>query len=739
LIFGIIFFLLIPFPALAVPQFSNPIPVNGTYITGGAEYLFSVHIKEEALNTSSVKLNIGSQEVWPAERSILQMDCFLETEWVCNKTVLIAVAESGTKEFFFFEASDLSGNYNSSGNLTHPFEVIIDRTPPTISPYEFENMSYISTNKPIRVVVEDLYSGVNVSSVISLVEWLYGNETWNASWKPMIYENETKTFKADWDTSNLPNNSSWIIYVNASDNVGNWNSTKLGIVFIDNEKPSFEIISPLQDQKVFGSLELKVSGSDLYSGIEKVDFELNSFHSSLSCLTFNHDFNCSGQFDTTQISDGFHTLKFTASDKANNNLSKSVTIEVNNTYPSLELISPKNVTFVHGIVLVNASVKNAREIKDARIQIETFGISKEYSLNCQNFFCFYSWDTSVEKDGDYSIRVKVTNEVNYQSTLFLSFKVDNTKPIIAITLPEGKISGNVSFQLVATDENGINSSSAILKISNFSKEMNCSIFVQGKKAVCVSTFDSTNLANNKYNITFSISDLAGNEINESREIEIFNFLAKEEKPKEEQGKAEEEKKEIQKNETKGGILPTIKLITELSLILVPTLAGVFLLLFLLLILLKKKEGISDETIRKLESEKENLKMIINYLLAISSASEKLLIREYVYSLSAFLNELSVTSFSSERFYKLLKTIPRNFSTKLIEKYGEKFRQAENKREILREVKKYIEEAQKTEDLNTIKEACNKAYYLAREFQNSLEKEILLWKEFISDFKTFKKE
>jgi hypothetical protein len=735
LIFGIIFFLLLPFSVLAIPQFSNPIPVNGTYITGGAEYLFSVHIKEEALNTSSVKLNIGSQEVWPSERSILQMDCFLETEWVCNKTVLIAVAESGTREFFFFEASDLSGNYNSLGNLTHPLEVIIDRTPPTISPYGFENMSYISTNKPIRVAVEDLYSGVNVSGVISLVEWLYGNETWNATWKPMIYENETKTFRADWDTSNLPNNSSWIIYINASDNVGNWNSTKLGIVFIDNEKPSFEIISPLQDQKVFGNLELKVSGSDLYSGIEKVDFEINSFISSLSCLTFNHEFNCSGQFDTTQISDGFHTIKFTAIDKANNSLSKSVTIEVNNTYPSLELISPKNVTFVHGIVLVNASVKNAREIKDARIQIETFGILKEYSLSCQNFSCFYFWDTSVEKDGDYSIRVKVTNEVNYQSTLFLSFKVDNTKPIMAITLPEGKISGNVSFQLVATDENGINSSSAIFKISNLSQQMNCSIFVQGKKAVCVSTFDSTNLPNNKYNITFSINDLAGNEMNESKEIEIFNFLAKEGKPKEKTEKAEEE--EIQ-NETKKGILPTIELMKKFSLIFIPIFAIILLLMFLVPLLLRKKEEISDATIKKLESEKEDLNMIKNYLLAVSGASDNLVAKEYVYSLITFLEGISDFSFSTAKFHELLKTIPKIFAAQLIEKYGEKFKQAEKSREILREVKNCIKEAQKTEDLSKIKENCNKAYNLTKEFQDSLEKEILLWKEFISDFKALTK-
>jgi hypothetical protein len=744
LIFGIIFFLFLPLPVLAIPQFSNPIPKNGVYITGGAEYLFSINIKEENLNVSSVKLNIGSSDDWPSNIGILQMNCFnfSLSDWICNKTVLIAVAESGTKEFFFFEASDLSGNYNSLGNLTYPLEVIIDRTPPTISPYGFKNMSYISTNKPIRVRVEDLYSGVNVSSVFSLVGWFYGNETWNSTWKPMIYENETGLFRADWDTSQLPNNSSWFFYVNASDNVGNINVTNLGIVLIDNEYPQIEIISPTQNQKVFGSLELKVFVKDVYSGVGSVFYNITSefFSGSLSCLDSLHESNCSALFDTTKVSDGVHIINFIASDNTGNQVNKSVEIEVNNLYPVITLVTPQNNSYVHGLVDINVSVKNARQIIDANIQFENLGISEQKTLYCQNFSCFYKWNTNEEKDGDYIIRIKVTNEVNYQTTLVFYLKVDNTKPIIAITLPEGKISGNASFQLVATDENGINSSSAIIRISNLYREMSCSIFVQGKKAVCVSIFDSTTLANNKYTITFSIRDLAGNEINESKEIEIFNFLTKEEETKEKTEKTEEEK-EIQRNETqetKKWILPTIELIGKIHFIFIPIIAGILLLLFLTPLLLRKKEEISDSTIKKLESEKKDLKMIQNYLLAISRASDNLMAKEYVYSLSAFLDGLSDVSFSTKKFYESLKTIPKIFATQLIEKYSERFEGAEKSRAVLKEIKKYVEEAIKIEELNEVKEICNKAYNLTKEFQVALEKEILLWKEFVSDFRALEK-
>jgi hypothetical protein len=716
----------------ATPILFDPTPKNGTYITGGAEYLFSIHILEENLNVSSVYLHVGSQEVWPDGRSILLMDCFqYPTYWVCNKTVLIAVAESGTKEFYFFEASDLNGNYNSSGNLTYPLEVIIDRTAPLITPYNFKNMSYIGINKPIKVKVEDTYSGVNVSSVISLVYWLYGNETWNSTWEPMIYENETQTFKADWNTSILPNNSTWAIYVNASDNVGNWNSSKIAIVLIDNEYPYFEIISPLAEQKVWGSLELEVYAKDAYSGIAYVNFEVSSalFSGSLSCQDSLNEYNCSGLFDTTQVSDGLHLIKFIVSDNANNVKNESVNIEVNNTYPIVYLIAPQNNSYVSGLVLINTSVKNVREIREAWVQFETFEFLSEWkTLHCQNFYCFYEWDTSVEKETDYIIRVRIVNEVGYQTLISLKVKVDNTKPIITLVSPEGKVSENISLQLVATDENGLNVS-ARFNISQFTEQMQCNVFVGGKKIVCAATFDSRKIPNGEYTIYFFVNDLAGNEANASQKIEVENLVYAPELPTEMPNVTENVT-----NITGEGLGIVFPPLIYPLLSLLPFILLLAPLPFAFIYLSKRKKEVKLSKIEEeLEEERSGLEMIRNYLTSASQSKDKIILKEFLLNVEYFIGSLKEESLVKNEFEKSLKIFPSEIRERILEKYKEKLERIGRKKELVKEIKKLISEALETDDLNKMRENSVKAKANCEILAMILNTEIELWERFSKEF------
>ena len=84
--------------AFAEQILKNPIPLNGSYISCGSDYLFSVDIYITNFNS--------------CEASKLSMKCYQVNSSFrkCNTTVLISLAASGTKEFYYYEKlEDLLG------------------------------------------------------------------------------------------------------------------------------------------------------------------------------------------------------------------------------------------------------------------------------------------------------------------------------------------------------------------------------------------------------------------------------------------------------------------------------------------------------------------------------------------------------------------------------------------------------------------------------------------------------
>lgn len=728
------FIILLPL-AFSVPLLFNPFPKNGTFILGRDTDIFSINITEEDLNLSSVKINYKVEG--PAKWDNTTLNCMNTSiqDWFCNTTIqgLESLLADGKYLLYYFEASDNLGNYGYNGTIEDPLKVLVDRSKPIITPLNFQNMSYISLNKKPKVNITDKYSGVNISEAY----WFYGNETWNSSLKKLDYN---ISFLADWDSSLLENNSSWSFYVSAKDNIGNVNVSKLAVLLVDNEYPNIQIISPSQNQKVYGTIELKVNVSDLYSGISKVSFEVASLSDSLSCESL-----CSYNLDTTQLEDGNNTIIFFVSDNANNINNKSVTIEVNNTFPFLELITPKK-DYVSSVVMINISVKNVREIKESKIKFERFGFVGEWiNMSCENFFCFYEWNTTQEMEDEYLIEIRIINEVGYEAALTFNLVVDNTKPILTILSPEGEVSGNVSLEIVATDENGLEIEATKYTISNYSDFMECNSFVQGKKIICSEEFDTTKLENGEYTVYFYVRDFAGNEENLTKTIKINNlFFAEQENVTE--NVTEEisfpEEAEITENITnitKPSLTQTIERFYSQatnflsSFYFLPLLLLLLPILFILFYFKKKKVVIKDEIIKKLEEEKNSLEMIKSYLLSASKADNKLLLKEFVQNVNIFVKNIGEISIIRNEFNEILSSLSPALRLLLSEKYGKRIEEIE-KREDLKKAKELIKEILISDDLNEMKEKCVKLIQIFEEFRINLEKEIAVWKEFIKDYK-----
>lgn len=501
-------------------QIVSYLPTNGTYISGGRSYNFSVNVSLIVSNFSSsfenlsALLHFGAQDVWPGNRSIYNMSCFLinSTTANCFKEIEIVAAESGTKEYYYFEVSDRNET-TFLGNETNPLAVIIDRQPPIVNALNFINGSFISSNKIIDLSIIDLLSGLDNSSVLAY--YIKDNETFLANITP------NATWKMKIRTDEFQNNESILIYVNASDVLGNKNTTFLGVAFIDNEIPEINNISLSEGEEIRGSVNITLRIKDRYSGLDYSEMEINNNKYRMECKNISEDtYLCSFILNTTIFSDGNYEIYFSVFDKANNTIKTPLNIKINNQRPFVQIISPN---YVKGIVTINATLSGRKDIiEDVILKF----MEKDYKMNCYNDFsyCSYLLNTTNINDGAYIIKVIVKNSLNYSVSDEKSIIIDNTPPTILTTADYSQIylKGDHSAVVYYMDEWGLKENSFFLKVLDKNIEMDCISILQGRRFSCTGTFDTTILHDGENEIFFVGEDLAGNVVNRSVKIRVDN-------------------------------------------------------------------------------------------------------------------------------------------------------------------------------------------------------------------------
>ena len=497
-------------------------PINGTYITGGRVYEFTINFSLTISNFSSIQnvganLHFGSQEVWPENRSIYNMSCISlnETHGTCFKEVEISAAESGTKEYFYFEVWE-DGNITNLGNVTNPLVIIIDRLPPMIEPLENINNTYVSSNRVISIKIYDQHAGVDFSSVraFSIING-----------EPILHNISLKEDNLTWhlivNTSRFENNSTIPLYVNASDILGNRNTTFLGEVLVDNEIPSIEIIAPKEQEEIRGIYLLNLSVNERYSGLKMASFKISWLSIDANCSKDEDKYSCIALLNTSLLSDGNYSLEAYTIDYANNTASASIEISINNKKPSILLQAPQ---YARGVVEINASITSRKDIvEEVLLNIS----NNEFRMNCSNdfSFCTYNLNTTRFSDGVYSILAYAKNKFNYSVITTSQMIIDNTPPSILFTqdFSQTYVKGNFSFLIVVVDEFELNDESVAIRMQEREIKMSCNPTLQGRKLNCGAIVDTSFLQDGKRNITFLAMDKAGNIVRKDAEINIDNL------------------------------------------------------------------------------------------------------------------------------------------------------------------------------------------------------------------------
>ncbi|MFH0711498.1 MAG: Ig-like domain-containing protein [Candidatus Aenigmatarchaeota archaeon] len=501
----------------ALPAFYDARPLNNTYTYGKDSDIFSINISDVNLDSSSVIHHIRVNEAGTnLTNSTSTCTSISSGNWYCSNSVpsFGSLGGDGIKFIFYFDAKNTTGDSNSSEN----YYVTIDRSAPQISA-SFSNNSYVSGNLSLNFSITESFSGVNVNSA----RFFYGNTTYNSSQQSFL---TTNPYTINFDTRSLLNNSTYFLFVNVSDNIGNVNTTKFTVI-VENEIPTLSIIIPTTNSTLKGITYFQITASDMYSGLDlnSATYTLDSATASVPCTGTNASATCTTPlFNTSTLTDGFKTITFTIKDNGGNVKSNSTTFYSDNYPPSVSITSPTSGAVVKGLLNLTATVTDASSgIKLAQFRWENSSYGNWTNMSCSGTTCNGNLNTSTLAEGNYTLKINVTDNGDLSTTTSVSIVVDNIIPNIIIIKPDvnQKISGNFSFNITITDNYGL-SGNANYSSGNSSGTLSCSqINVQSFS--CNGTLNSSIFSEGPSSLGFSTVDLAGNIFSKSVNVSFDNL------------------------------------------------------------------------------------------------------------------------------------------------------------------------------------------------------------------------
>lgn len=209
----------------------------------------------------------------------------------------------------------------------------------------------------------------------------------------------------------------------------------------DVAPPAISIISPTEGEYLKGVSAIVASAKDEHSGIDRVEFYVNGllkFRDKEAPYMFD--------WDTRGLIDGEYIIEAVAYDRAGNRNSSKISVIVDNTRPMLEILSPRNGTFLAGSMTIRFSVFDANLLRvvysvDGGAPIDATG---ETSINI-----------AVMPDGRHSIQINAVDKAGNMASETLFFYVDNTRPLVLINAPANwtHVKGAIPIHIAGFDAN----------------------------------------------------------------------------------------------------------------------------------------------------------------------------------------------------------------------------------------------------------------------------------------------
>ncbi len=314
-------------------------------------------------------------------------------------------------------ASDGPGNWAFAS-----YSFVVDDTPPSVVLNSPADGSEIRSGTLIDLDVSD----TNTLDTV-LYAWDGGTETSLAS-------------PYDVPTSGL-SEGTHTLAVSARDAAGNWANVTYSFI-IDDTPPSITLLSPAEGSYVTDGDTIDTDVHD-DNTLQQVLYGWDGL--ATNSLSAPYDITVSG------LSDGSHTLNISARDAAGNWAIATYTFVVDNTPPSIALLSPSDSSVIQSGTIIDLDVTDAISLSQVLYHWDSDTNSTLPSP--------YDVSTAGLNEGPHQLYVFAEDGAGNWASSTYSFTIDDTAPTITLLSPSdgAEIQSGTAIDLDVTDGNGVSS------------------------------------------------------------------------------------------------------------------------------------------------------------------------------------------------------------------------------------------------------------------------------------------
>jgi hypothetical protein len=402
-----------------------------------------------------------------------------------------------------------------------------DKTPPTVSIIQPQNNDKVKGTVEIQAKATD-----NIG--IQKVMYKVGTGTW----LQMSKSGTDDIYTAQWDSTTASDGSS-MISVEAYDLADNIDSESVSVQVsnsapTDTTPPSITISSPKETETLSGIVSVIAVVTDDW-GVSSVNYQVDQ-GASITMFALSTPGSYQASWDTSLVSDGFHTLSVNAADTSTNTNSESVYIKVDNSGtepiidtepPTLVILEPDDGDTISGKQDLSVMAYDNKAIDKVECSI-VFGANTWQQLtDVGGDEWNLDLDTNMYPDGNYDIIFRATDTSTNIATETISVIIGNEykdfiRPSVKPLVPSNGdvVSGTFDIKVEASDNDEIDQVQYNVDSGAWMQMINT------RHNTFTSSIDSKEYPNGKHTITVKAIDLAGNEELMTIDLEISNVAEK---------------------------------------------------------------------------------------------------------------------------------------------------------------------------------------------------------------------
>jgi hypothetical protein len=272
---------------------------------------------------------------------------------------------------------------------------------------------------------------------------------------------------------------------------------------IDNTGPAVKIINPTNPY-VRQIVDIEVEVQDDGSEIEWIRFDIKN-------ETVQQGQETTYSWDTTGEEDGpEYNVEVVVRDGAGNEDNDTIILQVDNTPPEFQGMSPAEGSFVSGNVTLEP------DTHDEGSGVDRFVFKLGTEVVKDSTSSIYLWNTHASPDGEHTFEIIIYDRAGNEARESFTFFVDNTPPNVEITDPADgtKIDGD---GIISVDAEDVNLGSGMATVRFF---FNGLIQATDTEKPFEFSFHSDDYADGDYRVTVIAMDNAGNARQTSIDIRL---------------------------------------------------------------------------------------------------------------------------------------------------------------------------------------------------------------------------